>query len=84
MSTHVHRDGAHKITIQDDAGRQAVLTSQNHTLQVTTSGIGPQLTPQMARELAEELQQWATCQQTVRYRPRRTDDAEAPPRTPTT
>ena len=66
MSTHVHRDGAHKMTMQDADGRQVILISQNRTLQVSTTGAGPLLTPQMAHDLADALQQWATCQQTVR------------------
>ena len=70
MSTHVHRDGAHKITVQDDDGRQVVLLSQDRTLEVSATGPGPRLTPQMAHDLAEVLHQWATCQQTVRKEPR--------------
>jgi hypothetical protein len=66
MSTHVHRDGAHKITVQDEDGREVTLISQDHTLAITTTGTGPRLTPQMAHDLADELRQWATCQQTVR------------------
>ena len=66
MSTHVHRDGAHKIIVQDGTGREVTLVSQDHTLQISTSGVGPRLTPQMAHDLADELHQWATCQQTVR------------------
>jgi hypothetical protein len=66
VSTHVHRNGAHKITVEDDDGRQVVLLSQDRTLQVSTTGPGPRLTPQMAHDLAEELHQWADCMQTVR------------------
>ena len=66
MSTHVHRDGAHRITVQDDAGREVVFISQGHALQITTEGEGPHLTPQMAHELADELHSWASRQQTVR------------------
>ena len=66
MSTHVHRDGAHQITVRDDAGLQAVFISQGHTLQITTGDEGPRLTPQMAHDLADELHEWASCQQTVR------------------
>lgn len=66
MSIHVHRDGAHKITVQDADGRQVTLISENRTLQVSATGTGPHLTPQMARDLADALQQWANCQQTVR------------------
>jgi len=66
MSTHVHREGAHKITVQDGNGREVTLVSQDHTLEITTTGAGPRLTPQMAHDLADELHQWATCQQTVR------------------
>ena len=66
MSTHVHRDGAHKIIVQDKNGREVTLLSQDHTLEISTSGAGPRLTPQMAHDLADELHQWATCQQTVR------------------
>jgi hypothetical protein len=33
---------------------------------VTSTGVGPHLTPQMAHDLADELHQWATCHQTVR------------------
>lgn len=66
MSTHVHRDGARQITVQDEDGRELVLIRENHTLQVMTTGAGPRLTPQMAHDLADELHHWATCQQTVR------------------
>ena len=66
MSTHVHRAGAHRIVVQDETGREVTLVSQDHTLEITTSGAGPRLTPQMAHDLADELHQWATCQQTVR------------------
>ena len=66
MSTHVHRDGAHQITVRDDAGVQAVFISQGHTLLITTGDEGPRLTPQMAHDLADELHEWASCQQTVR------------------
>ena len=66
MSTHVHRDGAHQITVQDVGGRELALVSEDHELQVVTTDHGPCLTPQMARDLANELNQWADCQQTVR------------------
>ena len=66
MSAHVHRDGAHQITVRDDAGRQAAFVSQGHALQITTGGEGPRLTPQMAHDLADELHEWASSQQTVR------------------
>ncbi len=65
MSVHVHRDGARRITVQDEAGRELTLITQDQALQITTTGGGPQLTPQMARELADALHQWADCQQTV-------------------
>ena len=66
MSTHVHREGAHKITVRDETGREVTLVSQDHALEITTAGAGPRLTPQMAHDLADELHQWATCQQTRR------------------
>jgi hypothetical protein len=66
MSMHVHRDGAHQITVQDADGRGLALVSEDHKLQVVATDTGPRLTPQMARDLAEELNQWANCQQTVR------------------
>lgn len=66
MSTHVHRDGAHQITVRDGDGRVLALISEDHTLQITVEGAGPRLTPQMAHDLADELRQWADCQQTVR------------------
>ena len=66
MSTHVHRDGAHQITVRDEVGREAAFISQGHTLQITTGGEGPRLTPQMAHDLADELHEWASRQQTVR------------------
>ena len=66
MSTHVHRDGAHQITVQDEDGRELALVSEDHKLLVVTTDAGPRLTPQMARDLADELTQWATSQQTVR------------------
>ena len=68
MSALVHRDGAHQITVHDEAGREITLVSQEHTLHITTCGEVPHLTPQMAHELAEELHQWAFCQQTVRMK----------------
>ena len=79
MSTHVHRNGAHKIIVRDETGREVTLVSQDHILEITTTGAGPRLTPQMAHDLADELHQWATCQQTVRSqghrRPASADDA---------
>jgi hypothetical protein len=66
MSTHVHRDGAHRITVSDEVGREVAFITQGHALQITTEGEGPRLTPQMAHELADELHRWASCQQTVR------------------
>jgi len=66
VSTYVHRDGARQITVQDEAGRELTFTSQQHALYCTTTGEGPHLTPQMARDLADELHQWANSQQTVR------------------
>lgn len=68
MSTHVHRDGAHQITVSDEGGREVVFISHGHALQIATEGEGPRLTPQMAHELADELHRWASCQQTVRTR----------------
>ena len=66
MSTHVHRDGAHQITVRDDVGREAAFISQGHTLQITVGDEGPRLTPQMAHDLADELHEWASSHQTVR------------------
>lgn len=66
VSTHVHRDGAHQITVRDVNGRELALVSEDHELQIVTTDHGPRLTPQMARDLANELNQWANCQQTVR------------------
>ena len=66
MSMHVHRNGAHQITVQDVDGRELALVSEDHRLQVVNTDVGPRLTPQMARDLADELNQWANCQQTVR------------------
>ena len=77
MSTHVHRAGAHRIVVQDEAGREVTLVSQDHTLEITTTGAGPRLTPQMAHDLADELHQWATCQQTVRSQGQRRAAAAA-------
>jgi hypothetical protein len=71
MSTHVHRDGAHQITVQDNAGRELTLISHGHTLHISTTDAGPLLTPQMAHDLADQLHQWADCQQTVRSQDRR-------------
>ena len=70
MSTDVHRDGAHQITVRDDAGREVCLIEHDRTLQITTMGVGPHLTPQMAHDLADELHQWASGQQTVRWQGR--------------
>ncbi len=64
VSTHVHRDGAHQITVRDDAGREVALVEHDRT-QITTTGEGPHLTPQMAHDLADELHQWASGQQTM-------------------
>ena len=66
MSTHVHRDGAHQITVSDEVGREVVFVSEGRVLQINTEGEAPRLTPQMAHELADELHRWASCQQTVR------------------
>jgi len=66
VSTLVRRDGAHQITVHDTVGREAVLITEGHILHITTRGDGPHLTPQMAQELADQLNQWAVCQQTVR------------------
>lgn len=66
MSTHVHRNGAHRITVQDEAGNELSLVSENQRLHVVTTQVGPSLTPQTARDLADELNQWADCQQTTR------------------
>ena len=66
VSTHVHRDGAHQITVRDDAGREAALVEHDRTLQIIATGAGPHLTPQMAHDLADALHQWASGQQTVR------------------
>ena len=66
VSTHVHRDGAHQITVRDDAGREVALVEHDRTLQITTTDGGPHLTPQMAHDLADALHQWASGQQTVR------------------
>ena len=66
VSTLVHRDGSHQITVHDKVGREAVLITEGHILHITTRGDGPHLTPQMAQELADQLHQWAVCQQTVR------------------
>ena len=66
VSTHVHRDGAHQITVRDDGGREVALVEHDRTLQITTTGEGPHLTPQMAHDLADELHQWASGQQTMR------------------
>ena len=66
VSTHVLRNGAHQITVRDDAGREVALVEHDRTLQITTTGAGPHLTPQMAHDLADALHQWASGQQTVR------------------
>lgn len=66
VSIFVHRDGASQITVRDDGGRELSLISHDRKLHVTTVGAGPHLTPQMARDLADALHQWADCQQTVR------------------
>lgn len=82
MSTHVHREGAHKITVRDETGREVTLVSQDHALEITTAGAGPRLTPQMAHDLADELHQWATCQQTRRsqgHRPPAPPNSESAP-----
>jgi hypothetical protein len=68
VSTHVHRNGAHGITVQDEAGHELALVSDNYRLQVLATPAGPSLTPQTARDLADELNQWADCQQTIRSR----------------
>ncbi len=68
MSTLVQREGAHQITVQDDDGREAALVCEDGSLHLHTEGEGPHLTPHMARELADELEQWANRQLTVRTR----------------
>lgn len=77
MSTHVHRNGAHGITVQDEAGRELALVSDNYRLHVLATLAGPSLTPQTARDLADELNQWADCQQTIRSHHRRSRDSSA-------
>jgi hypothetical protein len=73
VSTLVQRDGAQQITVHDEEGREVALVCSGGTLRFQPKGETPRLTPQMAHELADELHQWATCQQTVRVRtsPRR-------------
>jgi len=66
VSTHVHRVSAHQITVRDDAGREVALVEHDRILEITTTGVGPHLTPQMAHDLADALHQWASGQQTVR------------------
>jgi len=71
MSAHVVRVGARQITVRDEAGRELAFSSEHHALHINTMGAGPWLTPQMAHDLADELHQWASCQQTVRQPERR-------------
>jgi hypothetical protein len=66
VSASVHRNGAHGITVQDEAGRELALVSDNHRLHVVAAEGSPSLTPQTARELADQLNQWADCQQSTR------------------
>ena len=66
VSANVHRVGARQITVRDDAGREVALVEHDRVLEITTTGVGPHLTPQMAHDLADELHQWASGQQTVR------------------
>src|SRR6478735_971789 len=40
VSTLVHRDGAHQITVHDTVGREAVLITEGHILHITTTGEG--------------------------------------------
>ena len=40
MSTLVHRNGAHQITVHDTVGREAVLITEGHLLHITTRGKG--------------------------------------------
>ena len=69
MTTYVHRNGAHGITVQDEAGHELALVSVDHRLHVVATDGGPSLTPQTARDLADELNQWASCHQTARSHP---------------
>ncbi|GAA3612727.1 hypothetical protein GCM10022236_13120 [Microlunatus ginsengisoli] len=52
--------------MQDEAGHELTLVTENQRLQVVTTQGAPSLTPQTARDLADELTQWADCQQTAR------------------
>ena len=65
VSTHVHRVGARQIMVRDDVGREASV-EHDRILEITITGVGPHLTPQMAHDLADALHQWASGQQTVR------------------
>lgn len=66
----VLRDGAHQITVRDDRGRELLLLTNGYELEVWRGSANPRLTPQMANDLADELRQWAACQQTVLRRRR--------------
>jgi hypothetical protein len=55
VSTYVHRNGAHGITVQDESGRELALVSVDHRLHVVATEGGPSLAPQTARDLADEL-----------------------------
>lgn len=70
MTAHVHRDGPHQITVEDDNGNRAHFRTVDHTLQIEQTGThSPSLSPTDALALAAELDQWATTQYT---RPLRT------------
>ena len=65
MTTRVHRDGPHQITVEDGHGDIArfvtVENDHGHQLQVEqTGGAQPQRGPDAVVQLAAELDQWAT------------------------
>lgn len=65
MTSHVHRDGPHQITVEDGHGNRARFLTAGNTLQIEqTSGPMPRLNPADALALADALDQWATTQLT--------------------
>jgi hypothetical protein len=62
MSSHVHRDGPHQITVEDDQGNRTRFVTTCCGLEIEHTAASPRLSPTDALDLAGELSQWATAQ----------------------
>jgi hypothetical protein len=65
VTAHVHRDGPHQITVEDDNGNRARFVTTCCALEIEQQTYtSPRLSPADALALAAELDQWATTQLT--------------------